>query len=174
MSDIQAISNLFLFRSVPERALRELCILAPPVQFPLGSTIFEQGAVSDVALLLVSGSLGVEVESGGERRAVGTVNPGEIVGETALFTRGGTRSATVRASEQSQCLLLNWDVLERGSNNPAIVAVERHLLGTLARRIRRTNREIMSLWKESGDNAPEEAPSGGLVDKLKSLFGGRQ
>jgi len=174
VSDIQDISNLFLFRSVPERALRELCILAPPVRFPLGSTIFEQGAVSDVALLLVNGSLGVEVESGGERRSVGKVNPGEIVGETALFTRGGTRSATVRASEQSQCLLLNWDVLERGANNPAIVAVERHLLGTLARRIRRTNLEITALWKESTEAAPAASSSGGLVDKLKSLFGARQ
>ena len=104
---------------------------------------------------------------------MGQVNTGEIVGETALFARGGKRSATVRALKSSQCLLINEDLLLNGAKNPAVIAIERHLLGTLARRIRRTNQETTKLWKEIGvkDTTPEV--KAGLVGKLKSLFGGR-
>ena len=172
MSDTAAVSGLFLFRRVDARALHELCILAPPVDFPAGVTLFEQGAKSDVALLLVSGALDVEVEGAGARRTVGKVNPGEIVGETALFAKAGVRNATVRAIQPSQCLLLNREVLERGNQNPAIVAIEQHLLATLARRIRRTNQEITKIWKEQETAEPAPDASGSLVDKLKSLFGG--
>ena len=136
-------------------------------------TIFTQGDKSDVALLLLDGLLGVEVTSAGQHREVGQVNTGEIVGETALFARGGKRSATVRALKSSQCLLINEDLLLNGAKNPAVIAIERHLLGTLARRIRRTNQETTKLWKELSlrDSTPES--KAGLVSKLKALFGGR-
>ena len=44
--------------------------------------------------------------------------------------------------------------------NPAVVAIERHLLGTLARRIRRTNQETSKIWKEY---AVQEAPPGKVM-----------
>ena len=173
MSSTDQLAEMFIFKGVERTALHELCAMAPPVSFKTGMTIFTQGDESDVALLLLDGLLGVEVTSAGQHREVGQVNSGEIVGETALFARGGKRSATVRALKSSQCLLINEDLLLNGAKNPAVIAIERHLLGTLARRIRRTNQETTKLWKELGvkDTTPEV--KAGLVGKLKSLFGGR-
>ena len=91
--------------------------MAPPVSFKTGVTIFTQGDESDVALLLLDGLLGVE-DQRGQHREVGQVNTGEIVGETALFARGGKRSATVRALKSSQCLLINQELLLSGAKNP--------------------------------------------------------
>ena len=173
MSSVDQLAQLFIFKGVERAALHELCAMAPPVNFKTGMTIFTQGDEPDVALLLIDGLLGVEVTSAGQHREVGQVNSGEIVGETALFSRGGKRSATVRALKSSHCLLINPELLLNGAKNPAIIAIERHLLGTLARRIRRTNQETTKLWKELGrhDSTPET--KAGFVGKLKSLFGGR-
>ena len=154
-------------------SLHELCTLAPPVSFKPGVTIFTQGDDSDVALLLVDGLLGVEVSSAGQHREVGQVNTGEIVGETALFAREGKRSATVRALKESQCLLINQDLLINAAKNPALVSIERHLLATLARRIRRTNQETSKIWKEIGSIQAESPAPEGIAARLKKLFGGR-
>lgn len=173
MSAAAELSGLFLFRDIPPKAVSNLCILAPPTRFGVGSTVFKQGADADVALLLIKGKLEVEVQSDGVGRRVGQVHPGEIVGEQALFSRDGTRSATVLAAEDSQALIINWDLLERASDNPAIVAIERHLMGTLARRVRSTNTAIQKVWKEMEDiEAPIEKRR--FAERLRSLFrGGR-
>jgi CRP-like cAMP-binding protein len=165
-----APSDLFIFRDVPSRAVTELCILAPPVTLKMGVKVFEQGSKADIALLLTSGMLSVQVESGGESRMVGQVHPGEIVGEQALFSRGGARSATVRASQDSQALIIDWSLLESASDNPAMIAIERHLLGTMARRIRSTNTAIQKLWKETSKlEAPADTRR--FAKGLRSLFG---
>ncbi len=173
MSAVDNLSSLFIFKNVDKTALHELCALAPPVKFKAGMTIFTQGDASDVALLVVDGLLGVEVSSAGQHRDVGQVNMGEIVGETALFARSGKRSATVRALKDCQCLLISEDLLISGAKNPAVIAIEQHLLGTLARRIRRTNQETTKLWKELGVHETTPETKAGIVGKLKSLFGGR-
>jgi CRP-like cAMP-binding protein len=163
---------MHVFRNVPRRALSELCILAPPVQFPIGAVVFEQGMTADVALLLIEGKLSVEVHGAGQQRSLGQVHPGEIVGEQALFSRGGERSATVRAGQASSCLLLSPEVLEKASTNPAIIAIERQLLATLARRIRGTNQEIQKVWKETSELEPPENRKS-LATRLRGLFGAR-
>ena len=173
MSSAHQLSEMFIFKGVDKAAIHELCAMAPPVNFKTGMTIFTQGDESDVALLLVDGLLGVEVTSAGQHREVGQVNVGEIVGETALFAREGKRSATVRALKTSECLLINQELLLNGAKTPAVIAIERHLLGTLARRIRRTNQETTKLWKELGVGGGTPEAKAGIVGKLKSLFGGR-
>lgn len=173
MNATETLSSMFIFKGVNKTALHELCIMAPPVSFQPGITVFNQGDDSDVALLLLEGKLGVEVSSAGQHREVGQINVGEIVGETALFAREGKRSATVRALQTSQCLLINREMLVSASRNEAMIALERHLLGTLTRRIRRTNQETAKLWKELGIQQEANVDqSEGIVNKLKKLFGG--
>ena len=171
MSAAAQLSEMFIFKGVPMASLHALVAMAPPVHFKPGMTIFTQGDESDVALLLVDGRLGVEVLSAGRHREVGQVNVGEMVGETAIFSRDGKRSATVRALQASQCLLINKDLLIEAAKNPAMIAIERHLLGTLARRIRRSNQETTKLWRELRlhDDAPPKRD--GFIVKLKTLFG---
>lgn len=172
-ADVDKLSKLYMFKQTPRRSLDELCALAPPVHFPRGHTVFTQGAEADLALLLIDGRLVALVSQGRDEREVGDVRAGEIVGEQGLFVPGGKRSATVKAAEASTCLLLSTDVMDHAFHNPAIVALERYMLGTLARRIRNTNQGIQKAWKEAplpDDDAPK-SPS--LRDRLASLFGGR-
>jgi CRP-like cAMP-binding protein len=174
MNDVEALSDLYMFRTVSRDHLTELCALAPPTTFQDGHVLFRQGQPADVALLVLKGRLIAEVSGGEAVRTVGDIRPGEIVGERALLSRGGRRSATVSASEASRCLLLSWETFERGTENLALVALEQHLLGSLARRIRATNTVIQGAWKES-DKIEAESPSnktGTLRDRLRTLWGG--
>ncbi len=156
LPDIDALSQLYLFRGVPPKALAEICNLAPPVRYAPGDVLFRQGDPADMALLLVDGRLVVSVRVGEVIRQVGDIKPGEIVGETALLSPNGKRSATVVAASPSTALKLSWYMLERAPLNPGIVALEQHLLGALVRRIRKTNQAIQAEWRYLG--APLAAP----------------
>lgn len=171
-SDVSALSQLYLFRSVPPAALQELCSLAPPASYPTGATVFRQGDPSDHALLVVSGRLQAFIHTGDFQRQVGEVRSGEIVGEGALFNPTGARSATVVAVEPSATLQLDWGLLERSPNNAAVIALEQYLLGTIARRIRKTNQSILAEWRAEAmleQSAPAEAPT--LKERILRLLG---
>ena len=174
--DAESLSKLFLFRRVKPKDISELCRIARPVQFQAGDEVFVQGQPADCALLVVSGRLVASVGSGVDRREVGDSRAGEIVGETALFSKSGKRSASVVAAEVSRCLILDNEVLTTSPYNGALVAIETHLLGSIARRIRSSGRVIQRVWKESGieESAPastkKAAPS--LRERLAGFFGG--
>jgi len=173
--DAESLSKLFLFRRVKPKDISELCRIARPVQFQAGDEVFVQGQPADCALLVVSGRLVASVGAGIGRRDVGDSRAGEIVGETALFSKFGKRSASVVAVEASRCLILDHEVLTTSPYNGALVAIETHLLGSIARRIRSSGRVIQRVWKESGveESAPnpkKNAPS--LRERLSGFFGG--
>ncbi len=173
MTEIERLSQLYLFRTVPQPALRKLLILAPPTRVQVGHEVFAEGATADVALLLLSGRLVATVGQGEQSREVGDIKPGEIVGEQGLFVPGGQRSARVIAAEPSVALLVTPELMDHASANPAIMAIEQHLLGTLARRIRRTNQAIQHAWKATPlpdqGGAPRKKT---LRDRLAALFSG--
>ena len=93
------------------------------------------------------------------------------------------------ANKPSICLILTPEFMRKVADNTAMVALERHLIATMARRICATNLAIQKAWKESekeaeksattdpsktGDttNDTSESKSSGLLGKLRSLFGG--
>lgn len=173
MNEIERLSQLYLFRAVPPAALRELIILAPPTRIAAGHEVFAEGAAADVALLLLSGRLIAAVGKGAYSREVGDIKPGEIVGEQGLFVPGGQRSARVVAAEPSVALLVTPKLMDHAAANPAIVAIEQHLLGTLARRIRRTNQAIQGAWKAAPLPDQQGTPrKKTLRDRFAAIFSG--
>jgi hypothetical protein len=78
----------------------------------------------------------------------------------------------VRALQTSTCLIISKDLLIEGNKNSAVIAIERHLLSTLARRVRRTNQEINKLWKELGVTEKPRPTGSGWAKKLKQIFQG--
>ena len=177
MSEIDQLSQLYLFRSVPRPALQELLTLAPPTRIGMGQSVFEEGATADVALLLIQGRLVASVGAGDNAKQVGDIRPGEIVGEQGLFVPGGLRSARVMAAEPSTALLLTPELMDHAARNSAIVALEQHLLGTLARRIRATNQAIQLAWKSDPLPSKKVETSAApkprtLRERLSALFGG--
>lgn len=171
---VEKLAKLPLFRSVPEASLEHLLQVCSPTRYRTAARIFEQGSPADQALLLVEGRLEVSVKSGSTHRHVGEIHPGEVVGEQALFVAGGRRNAAVFANQPSTALVLSPELFRSGSDDPAIAALERHLIATLARRIRKTNLEIQKAWKATRvEDSEEVAEPSTIRDRLRSLFGGR-
>jgi CRP-like cAMP-binding protein len=175
IADIEELSELYLFRSVSPQALRAFCRKAAVASFEAGEVVLRQGDPADMAVMVVRGRLLTVVGDPGHERMIGEARPGELVGETALFVSGGRRSATVRAAEPARCLIINRALLQQFPNNPAMIAIEGHLLGSLARRIRTTNLNIQRVWKEEVERPePAPAPENTLRARLRRLFGGER
>lgn len=177
MNDVDKIASLYVFRSVARDDIEALCALAPPEDFAAHAVVFRQGDVADHALLVVDGRLEATVEAGGKPRRVGEVGPGEVVGEQALFHIGARRSATVSVLQPARCLVIDRALLEKGADNKALVSLETYLLGSMARRIRSTNRTLMQAWKESHPKPTvleTHAPTtNSLLQNLRRLFQGQ-
>ncbi|MBL8614054.1 MAG: cyclic nucleotide-binding domain-containing protein [Deltaproteobacteria bacterium] len=148
------------FRGLPPGALAELALLGEPRRLRAGQLLFREGEPADQALLLLSGKLAASVGLGAASRALGEVHPGELVGELALLGRGQRRSADVTAVVGGVGLLVGPDTLRRGASSPAVAALERQLLGTLTRRIRKTNQALQGIWREEDQAAGRPALAG--------------
>ena len=175
MNDVDVISQLYVFRTVPRAEIESLVALAPPQEYPADAVVFRQGDRADVAVLVVDGRLEATVEAGGKVRRVGEIGPGEVVGEQALFHPGARRNATVSALQPSRGLIISHELLENAADNQAVVALETYLMGSLARRIRSTNRTLRQAWKEASPKtsvAAAAAGSSSLLANLRRLFGG--
>lgn len=175
---IQWLASMYMFKTVPRASLNALLEEAPPVVYAAGHVIFRQGDTASIALLVLEGELVAEVQGPKGPHKLGTSGPGEIVGEQGIFVPGGLRSATVTASRPTVCLVLEPELMDQAAHNPAVVAMEQHLLGTLARRIRRTNQAIQHVWKAgtpaadpaTGDAAPTRVAA--LRSWFSGIFGG--
>jgi CRP-like cAMP-binding protein len=143
---------------------------APPVQLPAGAVLAREGEPADKAFFLLTGRLRASVALGDDRpdreRTVNEIAAGEVTGETALFLTGGRRTATLTAIEPSTALVLRRELFLPGATpNAAVVALEAHILAGLARRIERTDAQIVEAWRAAAGGAPS---AGGLL----ALLGG--
>ncbi len=155
------VRRLEVFRETPPEAVRELLSFAELVPLAADQVVYRQGeAIRRDALLLISGRLSVFVESGGARRAMTDVWPGEFVGEAGLFTRASERTATVVSSAPGYALRITRGLLADNVGQPAVVALEQHLIHTMSRRIAVTNKTLQRVVQEKGllPGAPPPRP----------------
>lgn len=176
MTDSEAIADLYVFRSVARSAIDELVALAPPQLYPAGSRIFSQGDVARHALMVIDGRLEASVQAGGRNRKLGEIGPGEVIGEAGIFSPGAIRTANVTTILPSRCIVITSELLVDAGENPAVMALETYLLGTLARRIRSSNVALMQAWKEVSPTSSvieTHAPTAAsFLAKVRKLFGG--
>lgn len=184
MNPLQALPML---RDVPEDSLDRFWDQATVLRFDKGATVFKQGAPADHALLIVEGRLKAWAEEGARAQPVSDIFAGELVGEAALYGRGSVRTATLKAWAPTVALQLSQADVVALSGSPAVAALQRHMLQTLARRLRTTTHATRQLLAElpqpeapaapqrvevKGAEAPDEAaPRASLWAKVGQLFG---
>ena len=87
---IKRLAAVPLFRRLSRRDLEAVAEMTDDLHIAAGRQLVREGDASYVAYVIVNGQAGVSV--GGDR--VGTVGPGEMVGEMGLID-GSPRTATV-------------------------------------------------------------------------------
>lgn len=126
----QLLASVPLFANLPQKTIDRLGRIVTERQFPAGSEIVTAGEVGAGFFLIKDG--GVEVLSK-EGQHLSTLKKGDYFGDMALLD-GHPRSATVRATKPTTCLVMSrWDFVAEVRHNPDI-ALE--LLEQMSQRVR--------------------------------------
>src|SRR3989337_2726313 len=126
------LASVPLFSQVSRRDLTRLAKATVPRRFPRGEVIVAEGDQALACDTIAKGK--AEVLKGSQRLA--TLGDGDFFGEMALLD-GYFRSASVRALEDCECLVLSrWDFLAELRTSPHIAVA---MLPVLSRRLRESD-----------------------------------
>lgn len=142
------------FAAVPASSLIELAPLLNRVLVPAGDTLLWEHELNADVFFVASGTLDVFTGSPTQPHALGTLGPGEVLGEIAFFTRA-PRKATVRARDDATCFVIRDADLTRFSfKHPSVVM---QMAGALARRLSATP-ALDSTRTPAGSSLPPASP----------------
>jgi CRP-like cAMP-binding protein len=99
--DRQAVAEHAFLRDLPEAGLEAVARVASPREFATGERLMTQGDFGHCIFLVTTGTADVSVDG----ELVGSIGPGEAVGEIAVLS-SGRRTASVVATSPVQAILL--------------------------------------------------------------------
>ncbi len=129
------------FADLPSEQLRLLAGAAHEVEIAAGETLMRSGAGGDRLYVVAAGHIALEERRGssGSVARIGTLGPGDALGEDAVFD-GGTH--VLNATAQDDCLLLTLErdvLLALIDEHPALA---RTLIAWLSARLRETTGKL--------------------------------
>src|SRR5918912_821902 len=102
--DIATLSRAPLFHLMEPEALRLLAFAGEHRALRAGDVLFRKGDKADGGFVVTKGAIAVDAEAGAEPFVA---ERGALVGQTALFSRGGERPATATARVPSAVLRIS-------------------------------------------------------------------
>ena len=98
--------------------------MAEPVSLRAGDILIKQGDLGDSAYVILSGEFEIQKQTGQSLIKIDVRNPGDVVGEMALLSRG-PRNATVISKTDSETLRIPQEAFEEllRSSSTAAIAV---------------------------------------------------
>ena len=109
--NIQDLRKSPLFNGLSDQELQQLMDNAEPVSLRAGEILMKQGDPGDSAFVVVKGEFEVQKQTGQSIIKIDVRNPGDVVGEMALLSRG-QRTATVISKTDSETLCISQEVFE--------------------------------------------------------------
>lgn len=130
----EILNRVPIFAGLDSKHLKRLSKLMVPRSFRAGEAIVQEKDRPAGFFVITSGKVEVVRGAAGDRpQVLATLGPGDFFGEMALF-EGQARSATVRALEDTDCLVMTgWDFRAELSTDPEIAMA---VLETVVRRLR--------------------------------------
>ena len=134
MNTEETLSQVPLFSQLSRKDLKRLAKGTVSRHSSKGEVIVKEGERAVAFYLILSGRVEVvKGADGASPRVLNTLGPGDFFGEMALLD-GYLRSASVRALEDTECLVLSrWDFLAELRSSPYIAV---QMLPVLSRRLR--------------------------------------
>jgi CRP-like cAMP-binding protein len=129
------LSNVPLFEGLSKRQRQKLATRFVPRDYTAGECIVTQGKGGEGLFIVVSGQAeAVRERVDGTKVVVNTFGPTDFFGEIALLYEG-TRSASVVATEKTECLALTrWDFIGTMKEDAEMgIVVAQEIAGRLRR-----------------------------------------
>lgn len=144
------LADFELLQGFSPDAIAQLASYLKAVPFSEGEALIRQNAEAWDLFFLVSGRVDIIVRqgSGGPKLRVGTIDPGNIFGELALFARDPRTADVVGAVAGEVLVLDDRAVADLRFERPELFVALLEAVGrSLAERLRRANREILAISK---------------------------
>jgi len=143
MAHEDALAAVSLFSRLSRKDLARLGRAVVDRKYKKGDTIMTEGEQAVAFFIIASGRVDVSQAAGSKKtQKLAELGAGETFGEMALLD-GGPRSATAKALEDTNCLVLSrWDFVAELRTSPHI-AVE--MLPILSRRLRAVEAQLAQL-----------------------------
>jgi CRP-like cAMP-binding protein len=135
------LAKVPLFERVTRKDLSRLGRSVVERKYKKGETIVKEGEQAVAFFLITKGK--VEAVRGGGKKVqkLNELKAGEVFGEMALLD-GGLRSATIKALDDVECLVLSrWDFVAELRTSPHIAV---GMLPILSRRLREANDRLQA------------------------------
>lgn len=144
---LSEVSQLALFRQVPEEGLAQLCEVSHRKLFPAGALLMLAEQSGEVVYLILDGTVKVHLEQAdGSEVIISILGRGEVVGEMSALGLT-SRSASVVTLEASTLLWFDRATFQRRLLTMPVLAY--NLAGILAARLRHANEKIQALATQS-------------------------
>lgn len=101
-----------VFRNLRDSEAKKVVLLGSIRSAAAGEYLFHQGEEGHEMYLVLTGSVKVTLDREGRRVELGTLKPGDVLGEMALLEQG-IRSANIIAAEDAELLRIDEASLER-------------------------------------------------------------
>jgi CRP/FNR family transcriptional regulator, cyclic AMP receptor protein len=127
------LKNVPIFSELGRRDLERMGKLMVPRTVRSGEVIIKEGDQAAGFFIISTGKVEVVHDADGKAEKLAELGPGDFFGEMALF-EGFPRNATVRATEDTECLAMTrWDFTAEMKNHPEIAV---GMVPVLVRRLR--------------------------------------
>ncbi len=122
--NLQDLRKSPLFQGLSDDELQKLMDMAEPVPLRAGDILIRQGEPGDSAYVVMKGDFEVQKQTGQSLIKIDVRNPGDVVGEMALLSRG-PRNATLIAKTDGEVLRIPQEAFEQllQSSTTAAMAV---------------------------------------------------
>jgi CRP-like cAMP-binding protein len=141
MAHEDILSKVPLFETLSRKDLSRLGRAVVERKYKKGETIVKEGEQAVAFFMVSKGRVAVSRGKSKSDKPFAEIGPGNVFGEMALLD-GQPRDATVKAVEDTECLVLSrWDFVAELRTNPHIAVA---LLPILSRRLREANAKLES------------------------------
>ena len=111
-----------LFRTMPSKVFMDFVMALEGKDYEADEYIVKEGDSGNEMFLIAEGEVVIEVAIDGKTLQVAKLKEGDFFGEASLLT-GSPRNASVKATSQASCLLLNRSHLnELNKSHPSVMA----------------------------------------------------
>jgi CRP-like cAMP-binding protein len=129
MTNEEFLSRVPIFENCTSAEIASIAAVAQEHTYAPGQIVVTQGTPGQAFYLITNGRVAIERDGS----VLGAFGPGDFFGEMSLLD-SAPRSATIRAIEETRCLMLSsWDFKALLENTPSIAI---RLLEVLSRRLR--------------------------------------
>ncbi|HYM15650.1 MAG TPA: cyclic nucleotide-binding domain-containing protein [Dehalococcoidia bacterium] len=139
-----ALRNVQLFSQFASKDLARLGRAVVERSYKKGETIVKEGEQAVAFFIIAKGKVEV-IQGAGTKKAqeLNTLGPSQTFGEMALLD-GAPRAATVKALEDTTCLVLSrWDFVAELQTNPHMAVA---MLPVLSRRLREVEARLAATF----------------------------